>query len=91
MSKPKGRRKPSLTQLVDEWLAKNHPHLCIEENSIILQAEKGKISKAYGVVLFGRVKDDGIQISLYYDDFHTDIAAADPEFFSKLDKHLRQS
>lgn len=84
-------KKITLEKLVGEWLAKNHPNLCIEEGSIILQAEKGKISKAYGVVLFGRVKSDGIQISLYYDDFHTDIAAADPEFFTKLDNHLRQA
>lgn len=91
MSKPKGRNKPNLTQLVSDWLAENHPHLCIEEDSIILQAEKGKISKAYGIVLFGRIKWDGVQISLYYDDFHTDIKASDPEFFTKLDKHLRQS
>ena len=85
------KKKPNLPDLVDQWLSKNHPHLCVEGDDIILVEEKGKISKAYGVQIFGRVKDDGIQISLYYDDFHTDIAAADPEFFSKLDKHLRQS
>lgn len=79
----------SLDQLIDAWLAKHHPHLCVEDGSIILTKERGMISKAYGVQFFGKVKEDGVQISIYYDDFHTDIIATDPELFTKLDKHLR--
>lgn len=84
------RKKPNLADLVGKWLAKNCPEFCVYDGDIILAQDKGLISKAYGVLIFGIVYNDGIQTNFHRRD-SIDIKAADPKFFEKLAKYLKDT
>lgn len=81
----------NLPEIVDQWLVKNHPHLCVDVDNITLVEDRGKMSKAYGIKFFAKVQNEGIQTSDYWDNEHVDIYAADPDFFKKLDEYLRKA
>jgi hypothetical protein len=90
------KKKPNLKVLVNDWLKTNRPLLYVEDNgSIGLLEEKGMQSKAFGVLTYGYVYYEDVQLfnpgrnpGSPIEEMFIEIKAADPEFFEKLNKYL---
>lgn len=95
MAKKKSRWNADLIDIVNEWLKKNKPHLYVNKTGAIgLVSEKGMQSQAFGTVYYGGVGDTYVEFinpDRYAEltDFTITIDAADPEFFEKLAKYLK--
>lgn len=91
------KKNPTLRRLINDWLKKNKPHLYVDDTgSIGLLEEKGMQSKAFGVVTYGYVHKDDVQLFNPARNIGTSIEfmfiylkAADPKFFEKLAEYLK--
>lgn len=92
----KKKKKPNLTDIVNEWFKKNRPLLYVDETGNIgLLEEKGMISKAFGILTYGYVYKNDVQLfnpnrnlGTPMTDMFIEIKAADPKFFEKLAEFL---
>lgn len=88
------KKKPSLHNIVNDWLKVNRPEYYVEDGgSIGLVKEKDMQSQAFGVLTLGYVNREDVSFwnpnRKTIDDMFIEVKAADPEFFKKLAFYLK--